>query len=198
MLAEHYESQRRVSELLSQPHWDLILGFSQWLDHNGCSSIIVRRHIRTVEHLLNWAFRKGINARELDDNTAMRFSAHLKACRCRGFAHRQAYNPMWGVQLFLWSRRNAGAAPSRTQQFRDSPPALLDEFCTWMLTNRGVTESTLSAYCRHLACWLQAAGDDPRRYKVNVLRHFVTEQHGRRRGRRPSPVSPRCECSFAS
>jgi site-specific recombinase XerD len=72
-------------------------------------------------------------------------------------------------------RRSGVVAPEPTQP-RANRPSVLARFADWMRQHRGVTESTLRSYEPILLRFVEAHGDDARRFDAVALRAFVLEQ----------------------
>jgi hypothetical protein len=59
-MTELFKSPFRIFQLRGGQNGQLLDTFLQELQQSGFAKITARRHIRTAEHLLHWAGRKGI------------------------------------------------------------------------------------------------------------------------------------------
>ena len=66
MLSQYFEAAGRIRAIRSGPSGTLIEGFSKQLFERGYSEISARHHIRSAEHLLRWASRRGLSIEDFD------------------------------------------------------------------------------------------------------------------------------------
>ena len=84
------------------------------------------------------------------------------------------------ARLYLEFLRAAGLLEQPRISYRSERHPLLSEFSTWMLEQRGVTESTLRAYLTILYDFIWKLGGDPQAYTARAIRDFAMRRVGRR------------------
>jgi len=92
MLSEYYQGAERIRAICSGPSGNSIEAFAEQLYCEGYAEITARRHIRSAEHLVRWANRRGLVATDLNDLRLKQFGEHLSHCRCG-----RCTNPLRGI-----------------------------------------------------------------------------------------------------
>lgn len=173
-MTEFFKSPFRILQLRGGQDGQLLDTFLRELQQSGFAKITVRRHVRTAEHVLHWARRKGIPPLTLDEDAVGDFARHLNRCRCKGYGHKHRRGMQMGALLFIRSFRDVEIPLPRLSAAADDPQILV-LFCEWMRKNRGTCKATLSNYCPHLRSLLRTVGDDTSRFEARSLRQFVQQ-----------------------
>ncbi len=173
-MTEFFKSPFRIFQLRGGQDGQLLDTFLRELQQSGFAKITARRHIRTAEHLLHWARRKGISPSTFNEDTVGEFARHLNRCRCKGFGHKHRRGMQMGARLFIGSFRRVEVPLPRLPDAAEDPP-ILALFREWMRKSRGTCEATLSNYCPHLRSLLRSVGDDTSRFEARNLRQFVQQ-----------------------
>ncbi len=181
MLEEFFEHRfvlRRLRSSGAAPYLD---DFATVLVKEGYKRSTVRSFLRTAAHLADWARPQGIEVAAFDDAVLQAFDAHLPSCGClrkdaRGHGNSRAV--ILGAIRFLDYLRHCGVVAVVSVQV-PSVPALLLEFESWMRRHRGVRDTTLHSYRRHLLLFLKTLGEDATRYTSGDVRRFVLDRAAR-------------------
>lgn len=181
MLSEFFLAPKRIQAIRSGPAGARVEGFAQELFQRGYAEISARRHIRAAEHLMHWAGRRGLSARDLNDGVLQHFGEHLGRCRCPHFACAQPVDVLTGARLFLRYVQGVTFPSIRVRQPAPEAPALLEAFRVWMRERRGTTELTLYNYSLPIRDLLSHIGNDPTVLDARCLREFVLKQSQRGR-----------------
>lgn len=176
MLSAYFESSARLRGISKGPCGKQIEGFSKELFERGYSEISARRHIRSAEHIVRWAIRRGISIDELDDRVLQRFDRHLSTCHCGGFSSADRQAVLAGARFFL--RYLQGVESPRVRESTPVPedPQLLKSFGAWMREQRGISDLTLYNYSLSLRELIQQFGEDLSSLDARLLRQFVLQQ----------------------
>jgi site-specific recombinase XerD len=175
MMTEFFESPLRILQLRGGQDGPLLDIFAQELLQSGFATITARRHLRSAEHLLYWANRKGISPATFDEQTLDQFARHLRRCRCQGYGRAHRRDLQKGARLFISCLRLAGRLPMPCTLQTVEDPRILVLFRDWMHRHRGTCDATLYNYCLHLRTLLRTIGDDTSKFEARSLRHFVQE-----------------------
>jgi len=179
MLTDYLDDHVVVERLRSGPAGAHIEDFTDWLAAAGFKRNSVRGLIRGLERFAAWTTEEGSTLGDIDGDVVQRFEEHLAASGRRWHRCGKQTEDVTAARRFVVFRQERGelAAPVRTVV----EPELLREFREWMLTRRGVRESTLAAYGRVIADLLGALGEETMGYQAVSLRSFVlgaARQHG--------------------
>jgi integrase/recombinase XerD len=176
MLSKYFRAAARIREIRSSPAGTFIEGFAEALSLRGYASITARKYIRSAEHIVCWAGRRGLVASGLDDVVLRRFGQHLIRCNCGHYACAGRREVVGGARLFIRHLQGIDepAIKERATTAVDSP--LLQEFFQWMRAQRGTHELTLYNYGIPIRALLRDCGEEPRRLDARRLRRFVLKQ----------------------
>lgn len=155
MMTEFFESAFRIVQLRSGQDGQLLDIFAQEHLQSGYAKITARRHLRSAEHLLYWASRKGISSATFDEQTLNRFVRHLSQCRCQSYGRAHRRDLQKGTRLFIGCLRRAELLPMPSTQEIVEDPHVLELFRDWMRRHRGTCDATLYNYCLHLRALLR-------------------------------------------
>jgi hypothetical protein len=67
MLSEFFSESARMYALRRGPSGPLLEDFADYLFQSGYAKISARRHIRSAEHIVHWALRRGLSVDGLMD-----------------------------------------------------------------------------------------------------------------------------------
>jgi integrase/recombinase XerD len=173
MLTTYYKHPFTLRKLRSGPAGPYLDDFAAQLAQAGYSRNKARAHLRGARRFSAWAAQAGLTIDALDSRALAQFGRYLNSqgrLRCR----RGEYsNTFVGARRFVDLLQAEGVVPTPPPAVE---PALLNEFCHWMHTQRGVTERTLNDYRSALRQLLLALGDRPERYTAKQLRGFVLKR----------------------
>ena len=191
MLSKYFEQSARLRAIRNGPSGKAIEGFSEQLFARGYSKITARHHIRSAEHMVRWAVRRGLSVKQLGDGDLQRFGIHLVRCRCRGFRTADQKAIVAGARFFLRYLQGIENPAIRESTHPPEEPELLKSFRMWMREQRGTSDRTLFNYSLPLRELMQHLGQDIRKLDARLLRQFVLQ-----RSRRPQWARIKC-CTTA-
>jgi hypothetical protein len=175
MLTAYFKHPFTLRKLRFGPAGPYLDDFASHLAEAGYSRDKVRAYLRGTGRLSAWAAQTDWAINHLDAQVLVAFGRYLDSQgRLRG--RRGEYSPTFlGARQFVHflEARGLVAAPAAAIE-----PALLTEFCHWMRSQRGVTETTLNSYRPALRHLLVALGDHPEQYTAKQLRGFVLGRAG--------------------
>jgi len=177
MLSKYFCDAHRIAEIRGGPAGAVIEGFAEVLFRSGYALITARRHIRSAEHIVRWAGDRDFCVSSLDDALLKRFGRHLSRCRCGRYACVKRLEVVGGARLFLRYLQGVTAPPIVEPSPASRDPAVLEEFCEWMRTQRGTQEVTLDNYRIPSRALLRDCGGAIRRLGARYLRQFVLKQN---------------------
>lgn len=175
MLTAYFKHPFTLRKLRSGPAGPYLDDFASHLAEAGYSRDKVRAYLRGTGRLSAWAAQADLAVDHLDSRVLVPFGRYLDSqgrLRCR----RGEYSPTFlGARHFVdfLEARGLVATPAAAIE-----PALVSEFCHWMRSQRGVTETTLNGYRPALRRLLVALGDHPEQYTAKQLRGFVLGRAG--------------------
>ncbi len=176
MLAKYFRTEDRIQEIRSSPAGTLIEGFAEALFQRGYAEITARQHIRSAEHIAQWARRSGRRVRDLDDRALMEFGQHLGRCHCGRYGCTSRAIVRGGARLFVRYLQGISEPAIVEPPPAARDPALLQEFREWMRAQRGTDERTLYNYGIPIRALLRDCGEEPGRLNAQRLRQFVLKQ----------------------
>jgi site-specific recombinase XerD len=173
MLTSYFKHPFTLRNLLSGPAGPYLDDFASELTRAGYCRNKIRAHLRGAGRFSAWAARSGLTIDTLDSRALAQFGRSLKSqgrLRCRRGAYSKTFV---GARRFVDFLQARGVVPMPAPAVEAE---LLTEFCHWMDTQRGVTETTLNGYRPALRRLLVALGDHPEHYTVKQLRGFVLDR----------------------
>lgn len=170
MLTTYFKHPYTLHNLRSDPAGPYLDDFASRLTQKGYCRLRIRAYLRGAGRFSTWAQAQGLASESLDLQALAQFYRFLDSqdsLRDR----RGMYNATFvGARHFVGFLQAKGVVPAPAPAVE---PELLTEFCHWMRTHRGVTETTLSDYRRALRRLLCVLGQHPEHYTVKQLREFV-------------------------
>ncbi len=153
------------------PHLD---EYVAWLSAQGYRHQTVRRYIRGVVEFAQWAESNGFDLEDMDIVALNDFGQFLeKHGQLRGSSgkYKGCFLGARKFMHFLYDKSISHALIH--DDTRGCYPELYCEFTAWMLTHRGVKESTLDGYRAIILDMLKRMGGQPEQYTAKELREFV-------------------------
>ena len=179
MLTDYLKDPSVVERLRTGPAGTHIDDFTDWLAAGGHKYNTARGLIRGLDRFATWATQNDLALADVDENVVRRFLDHLVATGRRWHHCGKQTEEVTASRRFIRYLDERGElAPPVSPA---SEPALLGEFREWMITRRGVRESTLAGYGRVIADLLENLGEETESYQADALRGFVLNraaQHG--------------------
>jgi integrase/recombinase XerD len=142
----------------------------------GYSKICARRHIRSAEHIVRWAVRRGLSPHDLGQRALKGFGDHLNRCRCGRYHCANRVEVVAGARLFLSHLQGVKEPPARNRLLAPAEPDLLKAFCAWMRERRGTSDRGLYNYSIPIRELIRRIGGDPSALDAGGVRQFVLEQ----------------------
>jgi len=176
MLSMYFHAAARIREIRGSPAGTFIEGFAEALSLRGYAPITARRYIRSAEHIVCWADRRGLIASDLDDEALRRFGGHLIRCRCGDYACAARREVVGGARLFIRHLQGINEPAIKERAVTGVDPPLLQEFFQWMRAQRGTNELTLYNYGIPIRALLRDCGKELKRLDARRLRRFVLKQ----------------------
>lgn len=180
MLEEHMKSPVTRRRLLAGPAGPHVTDFAEWLLASGYTSGSVRSILQSLAGWTDWMTARRYSVADVVEAevacTALLVSPRLHYARGPNKASLTA------ARHFVRYLRQLGLieAPATTPILAERWP-IIAAFHVWMLSHRGLRESSLGVYEPVIADLLGALGDEPRSYTAADLRAFVArrvEPHG--------------------
>jgi integrase/recombinase XerD len=170
MLTTYFKHPFTLRKLCSGPAGPYLDDFTSHLAQTGYCRDKVRAYLRGTGRLSTWAAQTELTIEHMDLRALALFGRHLDS-HGRLRSRRGEYsNTFLGARHFVDFLEAGGLVATPTPAVE---PELLTEFCHWMRSQRGVTETTLNGYRPALRHLLVALGDQPEQYTAKQLRGFV-------------------------
>jgi site-specific recombinase XerD len=169
MLKRFTHTTRTLARLRASVGAEHLDGFAEALFSVGYARSSSVRYLNGAAHLGNWCRRIGIPIEQLDEEVLRRFLDHLPRCRCSRSACGRRRDSQTAVKHFLEHLRRRGIVPPRP----DHVAGIVDEFCAWMRSYRGVCDATIGGYAPLIGEFVEDAGQEPRDYDASKIRAFV-------------------------
>ena len=151
-------------------------GFCAWLRSKGYTERSVRNLIGLLATWTDWISRRRFDIRSIN-GALIDSQLHIKHCNSRRLPPEITVASVGAGRLFakyLWDR--GILAPEPTTAGPEEKWPRLRQFRAWMRQHRGVTESTLDLWQRHIVRLLETLGTDSTAYTATAIRDFVLER----------------------
>lgn len=178
MLTDYLDAPGVVERLRTGPAGAYIDDFTDWLAATGYKRGAAGGLIRGLERFTTWIAGEGLALGAIDADVVERFHQHLMATGRRWHRCGSQTEDVTASRRFLRYLIARGVLPPSVSSTTE--PSLLVEFRQWMLTRRGVRDSTVSGHARVIVDLLQSLGEETRDYEAGALRDFVLERAGQR------------------
>lgn len=179
MLTTYFKHPFTLRKLRSGPAGPYLDEFASQLAQAGYCRDRIRANLRGAGRFSAWALSAGLAADALDWQALAQFQRFLDSQGRLHYRWGEFSGSFLGARHFVDFLQTRGVVPTPPPA---AAPTLLTEFCHWMYTQRGVTETTLRGYRLALRRLLVALGDQPEHYTAKQLRRFVLDHT---RGPRP-------------
>ena len=180
MLTTYFKHPFTLRKLRSDPAGPYLDDFASQLTQVGYCRDRIRDYLRGAGRFSTWAQSDGLAADALDSQALAQFRRFLDSQDRLRYRRGEYSDTFVGARHFVGFLQARGVVPTPAPAVE---PELLTEFCHWMHTQRGVTETTLNSYRPALRRLLNALGEHPEHYTAKQLRGFVLD---RIRGHRTS------------
>jgi integrase/recombinase XerD len=179
MLATYVKTPAALEHYRSGPAGPHLDAFIVSLEARGYPPRRMLHLIRGVKRFSHWAQAAGLPLQALDANALEAFGQHLRDLQRLHYPSGRYSHLFVGARHFVRFLEMAGyVAPSAPATLPCPEPELLVAFRTWMRTHRGTTDATLQGYRLTIIALLHTLGEQPERFEVTSLRHFVLERAG--------------------
>ncbi len=173
MLKTYFKSERTCEYNYRGTAGPYLDDFVEWLTERGFQHQTVRRRICGAARFAQWGQSKGSTIAELDTAALSTFARSLaRQGRLRN-ACGDYQACFLGARHFLRCLQARGITTVGEAEPTPVYPELFCQFRRWMLTHRGVTESTLDGYRAIVLDLLARIGEHPEQYTAKALRDFV-------------------------
>jgi site-specific recombinase XerD len=175
MLADYFKRATTRQRYYSGPAGPYLDDFTAWLIARGYRWQSIKRSLLGAAALGIWAKKTDRPVKGLPSGALLDYRSYLRARRQLRAASGR-YSGQWlGGRLFLEFLHEAPRHACDAGSEHSSLPALVLEFERWMRTHRGVQESTLCNYRRHLVALVSSLSERPTGFRAAKLRDFVLE-----------------------
>lgn len=160
----------RYYQSTAGPHLD---DFVEWLLAQGYRHQTVRRRIRGAVNFTQSSESSGFTLEEMGSVALADFEKHLAdqgQLRSPSGSYRGCF---LGAQKFMYFLHDKGFSHALIREVTPAYPELYCRFRAWMLTHRGVAESTLDGYRAIVLDMLERMGEAPEFYTAKGMREFV-------------------------
>jgi integrase/recombinase XerD len=169
------KSLRKVRQRLgfAKPYLD---DFVDWLRGRRYTDRSIQNHTYTLARWAEWAERRRFGIETMEEALATSESFFKNYVRSR--RKRNPNEELISVsRLFIQYLRDSGVVsqPPKPLSAADRWPCLADFRC-WMHQHRGVMESSLDLWQRHITKLLETLGDDASLYTAKAVRGFVLKR----------------------
>ena len=156
--------------------------FRETLKGQGYAGSTIRQSGVLCRHFVVWLTLSDIPLAEADESIRRRFLAHDCACAHpgfletpTGFAGSDSSRTMLRRLAAFLADRNVIPAPKIPRRHAERWERL-DAFLHWLRRHRGLRETTVEQYERHIRTLLPALGDDPGAYDAARVRNTVLDR----------------------
>jgi integrase/recombinase XerD len=179
MLEDHVSARITRKRLKSGPAANHVDDFSDWLHARGHNKRSLFRMLQSFAAWTDWLTWTGRTAGDFAEGLR-ECSKHFKSAPHIPYERGPRSESLSVARLFLRFLGERGLLPQTTgaDSLACSAP-LLQEFYSWMLEQRGVTQVTLDVYRRVLEEFIATVGSDPLAYSPQSLREFVLTRGAR-------------------
>jgi site-specific recombinase XerC len=179
MLEDHVSARITRKRLKSGPAANHVDDFSDWLHARGYQKRSLFRMLQSFAGWTDWLTKTGRTAEDFAEGL-QECTKHFTSAPHIPYERGPRRESLSVARLFLRFLGERGLLPQITgaDSLACSAP-LLQEFHSWMLEQRGVTQVTLDVYHRVLEEFIATVGSDPHAYSPQSLREFVLNRGAR-------------------
>ena len=157
----------------------LAMRYRDFLEERGYARSVIGLSGNLCRHFIVWLYLSDIPLADADERVRRRFLAHDCACAHPGFLDRPtgfvgstgSGSMLRHFAAFLVDR-NVVPAPKAPQSHTERWEHL-DAFLHWLRRHRGLRDTTIERYERHIRTLLPALGDDPGTYDAARVRNTI-------------------------
>ena len=179
MLEDYVSARITRKRLKSGPAANRVDDFSDWLYARGHSKRSLFRMLQAFAGWTDWLTKTGRTAEDFAEGL-LACTKYVTSVPRTPYERGPRHESLSVARLFLQFLGEQGLLPqiARADSLACSAP-LLQEFHSWMLEQRGVTQVTLDVYRRVLEEFIATVGSDPHAYSPQLLREFVLNRGAR-------------------
>jgi integrase/recombinase XerD len=170
MMERFAEAKCTLARLRASAGAEHLDGFADALFRAGYSRRSGIRYVNGAAHLGNWCKRAGIAVEQIDEGVVRRFLDHLSRCGCPRSTCDRRRDSRAAAGHFLEYLRRRGIVPASCGMGR---AGIVDEFCAWMRSYRGVVDATLGVYAPLIREFVEREGQRAEEYDASGVRAFV-------------------------
>ena len=157
----------------------LAMRYRDFLEERGYARSVIGLSGNLCRHFIVWLYLSDIPLADADERVRRRFLAHDCTCAHPGFLDRPtgfvgstgSGSMLRHFAAFLVDR-NVVPAPKAPQSHTERWEHL-DAFLHWLRQHRGLRDTTIERYERHIRTLLPALGDDPGTYDAARVRNTI-------------------------
>ncbi len=146
MLTTYFKHPFTLRKLRSGPAGPYLDDFASQLMQVGYCRYRIRAYLRGAGRFSAWAANAGLTIDTLGSQALAQFRRFLESQGRLRYRRGECSDTFLGARHFVGFLQATGVVPTPAPAVE---PALLTEFCHWMHTRRGVTETTLRGYPRN-------------------------------------------------
>ena len=179
MLEDYVSARITRKRLNSGPAANHIDDFSDWLHARGYQKRCLFRMLQSFAGWTDWLTKTGRAAEDFAEGL-QECTKHFTSAPHIPYERGPRRESLSVARHFLRFLGERGILPqiAGADSHACSAP-LLQEFYSWMLEQRGVTQVTLDVYRRVLEEFIATVGSDPHAYSPRLLREFVLTRGAR-------------------
>jgi len=173
MLEDYVSARITRKRLKSGPAANRVDDFSDWLYAEGTVSDHSFECFKAFAGWTDWLTKTGRTAEDFAEGL-LACTKYVTSVPRTPYERGPRHESLSVARLFLQFLGEQAFSPqiARADSLACSAP-LLQEFHSWMLEQRGVTQVTLDVYRRVLEEFIATVGSDPHAYSPQLLREFV-------------------------
>ncbi len=148
--------------------------FCSELSEAGYRRLTINGYFDSVCHFGTWLHHRDIVLKFIDARTLEQFSRHK--CKCPGMRRGRTLSNRYLNRVFqfvYFLERKGFISPLPVQAPRE-PSEECKAFCSWLVSDRGLTTNTVATYRNSIIQILPVLGNDPSKYRAQSIRSAVT------------------------
>ncbi len=173
MLKNYLKSKRTCEHYYRGTSGPYLDDFVEWMSKQGYQYQTIRRRVRGAVRFSQWNQSKGSTIPEMNVEALSVFEKFLARQGKLRNTSGDYLACFLGARNFLYFLQAQGITIIAEMESTPAYPEMFYKFRSWMLTHRGVAESTLDGYRAIVIDLLARIGDQPAQYTAKTLREFV-------------------------
>lgn len=177
MLNSYFKSERTRARYHQSTAGPFLDTFIQWFEKHGYTHRTIRRRIVGAVQFADWSRLAGWSISELDTTALGAFAQALGRQGLLRTSCGDYHVRFLGARHFLRFLQAHGITAARVTTPKEPVQSVLfEDFRHWMLSQRGVAESTLNGYRAIVLDLLTTLGEEPERFTAKGLRDFFVQR----------------------